>query len=255
MSTSSTSVFYDELNCYYHLIYPDWQASMDRQARALDSIIRSEGGPEPHTILDCSCGIGTQSLGLAALGYQVTASDLSPAAVERARLEARQRGLSLYFSVADMRSLYKHHGRTFDVVLSCDNSVPHLLSNEDILTAFRQFHECTNPGGICLVSLRDYAAMDFNSPTQLHPHGVRDAGDARYVLFQVWDLKPPLYDTTFYVIEQRASSQATVHATKSTYYAVPIPVVIQLMKEAKFEDVRRIDDVFFQPVIVGHKRK
>ena len=251
----STSAFYDELSGYYHLIFADWPASIDRQAGALDSIIRSEGGPEPHTILDCSCGIGTQSLGLAARGYEVTASDLSHAAVERARLEARQRDLSLQVSVADMRSLYKHHGRTFDVVLSCDNSVPHLLSNEDILTAFRQFYECTRPGGICLVSVRDYAAMDFSSRTQLHPYGVREVGDVRYVLFQVWELKPPLYDTTFYVIEHRGSSPATVHATRATYYAVPIPVLIQLMKEAKFQDVRRIEGVFFQPVIAGHKQK
>ena len=82
----STSAFYDELSGFYHLIFADWQASIERQARALDSIIRSEGGPEPHTILDCSCGIGTQSIGLAARGYEVAASDLSPAAVERARL-------------------------------------------------------------------------------------------------------------------------------------------------------------------------
>ncbi len=91
----STSAFYDELCCYYHLIFADWQTSIDRQAGALDSVIRSEGGPELHTILDCSCGIGTQSLGLVARGYEVTASDLSPAAVARARLEARQRNLSL----------------------------------------------------------------------------------------------------------------------------------------------------------------
>lgn len=154
-----------------------------------------------------------------------------------------------------MRSLYKHHGRTFDVVLSCDNSVPHLISNEDILTAFRQFYACTKAGGLCLVSVRDYAATDLSSRTQLHPYGVRDVGDARYVLFQVWDLKPPLYDTTFYVIEQRGNSPATVHATRATYYAVPIPVLIQLMKEAEFQDVRRLDGVFFQPIIAGHKQK
>lgn len=251
----STRAFYDELSRYYHLIFADWQASIDGHARALDSIIRSEGGAEFHTILDCSCGIGTQSLGLAVRGYEITASDLSPAAVERARLEARQRHLSLQVSVADMRSLYKHHERTFDVVLSCDNSVPHLLCNEDILTAFRQFYECTRPGGICLVSVRDYAAMDFSNRTQLHPYGVRDVGDVRYVLFQVWDLRPPLYDMTFYVIEHRGSAPATVHAAHATYYAVPIPVLIQLMKEAKFQDVHCIEGVFFQPIISGHKQK
>ena len=199
----STSAFYDELSCYYHLIFADWQASIDRQARALNSIIRSEGGPEPHTILDCSCGIGTQSLGLAVLDYEVTASDLSPGAVQRVRSEAQQRGLSIQASVADMRTLHDHHGRMFDVVLACDNSVPHLLSNEDILTAFQQFYACTNPGGICLVSVRDYATMDFSSQSQVHPYGVRDAAGVRCVLLQVWDLKLPLYDTTFYIIEHR----------------------------------------------------
>jgi SAM-dependent methyltransferase len=250
----STSVFYDELACYYHLIYADWQASIDRQAQALDSMIRSEAGPEAHTVLDGSCGIGTQSLGLAALGYEVQASDLSPAAVERARVEARQRNLPLQVSVADMRNVYEHHGRTFDVVLSCDNSVPHLLSNEDILTAFRQFYQCTRPGGICLVSVKDYAAMDFSSRTQLHPYGVRDVGEVRYVLFQVWDLKLPLYDMTFYVIEHRGSYPATVHTARATYYAVPIRVLIQLMEEAEFQDVHRIEGVFFQPIIAGRKR-
>ena len=75
------------------------------------------------------------------------------------------------------------------------------------------------------------------------------------VLFQIWDLKPPLYDTTFYVIEHCGNSPATVHAARATYYAVAIPDLIQLMKEARFQDVRRIDGVFFQPIIAGHKQQ
>jgi len=77
----TTAAFYDALTPFYHLIYPDWHASIARQAQALDSIIRSAGGSKLRTVLDAACGIGTQSLGLAALGYEVTASDLSPAAV------------------------------------------------------------------------------------------------------------------------------------------------------------------------------
>jgi SAM-dependent methyltransferase len=250
----STSAFYDTLSAHYHLLYPDWQASIERQGRTLHSIIRSEGGLHLHKVLASSCGIVTQSLGLAALGYEVTASDISPLAVQRARSEAQQRGLLVEASVADMRYLHAHHGRTFDVVLACDNSVPHLLSNEDILTAFQQFYACTNPGGICLVSVRDYATMDFSSPTQVHPYGVRDAPGVRFVLLQVWDSKPPLYDTTFYIIEHRKRSEVLVHATRATYYAVSIPILIQLMEQAKFQAVHRIDDEFFQPIIVGHKQ-
>ena len=160
----NTAAFYDKLTPYYHLIYPDWRASIGRQGRALDSIIRAESGSESRTVLDAACGIGMQSLGLAALGYEVTASDLSAASVERAQDEARQRGLSLRTSAADMRQVFDHHRRTFDVVIACDNSVPHLLSDAEILTAFRQFYECTAPGGICLISARDYATMEPGGP-------------------------------------------------------------------------------------------
>src|SRR5262252_389051 len=109
---------YDEIAILYHLIYRDWNAVIAQQATALDAIIREHVGPSPRSILDASCGIGTQALGLAALGHAVTASDLSSAAVQRACREARQRDLAIDFTVADMRRCAEVHGSGFDVVLS-----------------------------------------------------------------------------------------------------------------------------------------
>lgn len=77
---------YDEIATLYHLIYPDWNAAIAQQAVALDAIIRKDVGPPPRSILDVSCGIGTQALGLAALGHAVTASDLSSTVVVRSAL-------------------------------------------------------------------------------------------------------------------------------------------------------------------------
>ena len=79
--------FYDDLASFYHLIFEDWQANMDRQGAWLDSFIRAEW-PATRSVLDAACGIGTQALPLAARGYRVTASDISPAAVARAQREA-----------------------------------------------------------------------------------------------------------------------------------------------------------------------
>lgn len=70
-----------------------------------------------------------------------------------------------------MRLAYDHHRRSFDVVLACDNSVPHLLSDSDILSAFQQFYACTAPDGVCLVSVRDYAATDLSQAAQFQPYG------------------------------------------------------------------------------------
>jgi SAM-dependent methyltransferase len=252
-SAMSTCDFYDTLSPYYHLIYEDWDRSMAQQSGALDAIIRSKGGRHLLSVLDAACGIGTQSFGLAKLGYRVTASDISPSAVARAQREAINRGLSVQFSVADMRCVYAHHAREFDVVLACDNAIPHLLSDADILLALEQFYRCVAPGGLCLVSVRDYAALDMNIPVQIHPYAVRQEAEVRYILFQVWELHEPLYETSFYVVEHRAGAPPLTLATTATYYAVPIARLMRLMEQAGFSDVCRVDGEFFQPILTGRK--
>ena len=68
---SDTGQFYAGLAPLYHLIYSDWDQSMERQATVLDSVIHEAWG-KVSTVLDVSCGIGTQAIGLAKLGYIVT---------------------------------------------------------------------------------------------------------------------------------------------------------------------------------------
>jgi SAM-dependent methyltransferase len=244
--------FYETLAPYYHLIFPDWEESMRRQGRALDAIVRARAGAPVRTVLDAACGIGTQSLALARLGYAVTASDASPVAVARAAREAEARGLTLTTTVADMREAFDVHRRTFDLVLACDNAIPHLLSDAEILRAFEQLHRCTAPGGLCLVSVRDYAALEQGG-TQIHPYGVRQVGTTRYVLFQVWDWEGDRYDTTFYVIEHPAAGVPSVRSMRSTCYAVPIPTLMETMRRAGFAAVERLDGEYFQPVLVGRR--
>ena len=70
--------FYDSLAPYYHLLYDDWEASVARQGAALADLLDSHGVRRGETILDAACGIGTQTIGLLANGYSVTASDCSP---------------------------------------------------------------------------------------------------------------------------------------------------------------------------------
>jgi hypothetical protein len=64
-------------------------------------------------------------------------------------------------------------------VIACDSAVPHLLSDADILLAFEQFHRCTRPGGVCVISVGDYAAMEPGG-TRTIPFGVRDEAGTRY---------------------------------------------------------------------------
>lgn len=244
--------FYDELAPLYHLIFQDWDSSMARQGEQLQSIINAQW-PGHRTVLDVSCGIGTQAIALAMRGFQVTASDLSPKEVDRAAREAKQRGQDITFSVCDMRGSHVHHGSRFNVVISCDNSVPHLLSDADILIALKQMFACLRPGGGCLLTVRDYE-QEPRGRNIVKPYVVREENGKRYLGFQVWDFEGDLYDFTMFIIEEDLSSNAVhTHALRSRYYAISTDKLLALMREAGFQQVARLDEVFYQPVLVGTK--
>jgi SAM-dependent methyltransferase len=245
--------FYDQLAPFYHLIYQDWDASIARQAAALDGIIKEHWGGGVTTVLDVACGVGTQALGLASLGYAVTASDLSLGEVERARREAAARGLRVDLSVADMLEAHDHHKAQFDLVIACDNAVPHLLSDADLLRAFQQFYRCARPGGGCLITVRDYEKEE-RAGSHVKPYGLRVEGNTKYLVFQVWEFTGEIYDLAMYFVEDKGGADCTTHVMRTRYYAVGIGALMDLLSQAGFADIQRIDGRFFQPVIVGTRK-
>jgi SAM-dependent methyltransferase len=244
--------FYDRLAPFYHLIYQDWEASITKQASDLDSIIKEYWGGSVKSILDVACGIGTQSLGLASLGYAVTASDLSTGEIARARKEAEMRKLPIDFSVADMREAYSHHRRQFDLVIACDNAVPHLLTDDDLSEAFQQFYQCLSPGGGCLISVRDYEKEE-RAGVLVKPYGLRAEGNTKYLVFQVWEFHGLTYDLSMYFVEDKGDTECDTLVMRTKYYAVETAKLVELISQAGFKDVQRLDGRFFQPVIIGKR--
>ena len=246
------SEFYDKLTPFYHLIYADWESSIGQQARDLESIIREYWGEKINTVLDASCGIGTQSLGLSQLGFKVTASDLSFQTIKRGKEEALNRGLNIEFSLADMREIFEHYCRTFDMVMACDNSIPHLLTDAEIYKAFEQFYQSTKEGGGCIISVRDYAAEE-ETGVQVKPYGIRYENGIRYLIFQVWEFEGKTYELDMYFIEDSGGANCKTQVMRSKYYAVTIEKLVELMSEAGYKEVQRVDGRYFQPVIIGTK--
>jgi SAM-dependent methyltransferase len=247
------SDFYDQMAPLYHLIFPNWDESIERQAGQLASIIHERWGTGAKTILDVSCGIGTQAIGLARRGFSVTASDLSAGALARAKIEAQRRGVEIDFSACDMRKAHDHHQRQFDVVISCDNSITHLLNDDDLLLALRQMYDCTRPGGGCLLTVRDYDREERGTGL-VKPYGVREEGDKRYIIFQVWDFAGRIYDMAMYfVVDDRTSQQLVTHVMRIKYNAVGTDHLLDLMRKAGFTSTERLDGRFYQPVLVGDR--
>jgi SAM-dependent methyltransferase len=249
--------FYDELAPDHHLVYADWKASVRRQAAALDRLIRGHLGPRPLTVLDCACGIGTQSIGLALHGYRVHGTDLSPQAIERARREALGFAVRPSFAVADMRALGAHVEGTFDVVLACDNAIPHLLTDEDLGRALRIMGTKLVEGGLLLASLRDYDRLRVERP-RITPPNVFEGADGRRIVFQLWDWTADSdhYTVHLFIVQDRPGGWQMAHRT-AAYRAIRRDELGERLRQAGYSDVSWSmpeESGYFQPIVSARKR-
>lgn len=246
--------FYDQLASNYHLIFEDWEASIRRQAAVLGAILEKEcGSPQTVRILDCACGIGTQALGLAKLGFQVTACDLSPLAVERTGTEADKRGLSVRTFVADMLDLTEVPDGDFDAVICMDNALPHLESEEQLLRAAIQMRRKMRPDALFMASIRDYDRLVREKPAVLGPNFYSDDKQRR-IVHQVWDwLDDRRYTFHLYItreIQDRWESQHYV----SNYRSIMRDELNQILARSGFAVCRWIradESGFYQPIVLA----
>lgn len=250
---SSVADFYDQLALDYHRIYPDWDASMARQGRALNAVIHAELGLDHAAVLDCSCGIGTQAIALSRRGHRVMGSDISRFAVARAVREAALRGVSLPAAIADMRHLpFREH--QFDAVLSADNSLPHLLRSQDVAAALEEMRRVLRSGGLLMVSTRPYDEILKTRPTSTPPQ-LSSSSHGRTITFQLWNWHADgeHYDLEHFQLVSDAGHW-NVHVRRTTYWALSRKQLTQYAIDAGFTALAwktPEESRFFQPILTA----
>jgi SAM-dependent methyltransferase len=93
--------------------------------------------------------------------------------VERARANATQAGVQVRFEVADFANLGMFLGK-FGAVLCLGNSLPHLLSQEELLVALRQMRERLIPGGVLILHNLNYDLRLKKKPRFFSANGSAD---------------------------------------------------------------------------------
>lgn len=249
--------FYEALANDYHLIFQDWQTTVLQQGKVLHGLIQQQVQRFPLKVLDCSCGIGTQAIGLAQQGYTVHGTDLSPASVERAKALAEQMGVSASFAAADMRSLAQSVPHGFDVVISCDNALPHLLNLSDLQVACEQIYQTLRSGGLFIASIRDYDQLLEQKPTVTEPK-VHAGPDGRRIVFQSWNWAADgaTYRPTLFILKNEGEGWQMQHYT-SEYRALRRQELELSLHSAGFSALEwhfPADSGYYQPIVIAHKR-
>src|SRR2546423_662690 len=116
----------------------------DRWLPRLEAIA-VEHGLSGKRLLDVGCGTGKSFRPMLSAGYEVVGCDISPAMVERAHERA---GGEAEVLVADMRDLPLID--TFDLVTCIDDGLNYVLSDRELVAAFRGMARNLRPGGLLL---------------------------------------------------------------------------------------------------------
>jgi SAM-dependent methyltransferase len=246
---------YDDLADHYHLMFEDWNRSIEKQAAILGPLLEKYTERATPRVLDCACGIGTQTLGLSMRGHHLVASDLSRAAIARAKREAALRQLTIPFHIADMRNLSLIREDNFDAVLVADNALPHLLLKEDRNRALQEIAGKLRAGGVLLATCRDYDHLIQTRPATQPPafYGVRGS---RRIVHQVWDWDGEEYYIHLYISMETPAGWNVKHYV-SCYCALLRDDLTASLHETGFTTAQWLEPsetLFYQPVLIAMKK-
>lgn len=159
---------YTNLAGYFDAIFPVGEVQMRLIREALQFV-------NGRKILDAACGSGGYSLALAREGYTVTGIDLDPGMIAYAKDKAYRTGVNVTFRIEDMRHISESNAE-FSVALCLGNSLPHMLSDEDIQQALCELHRVLSTDGILILQNVNYDWVLKARPQQLPLIEQSDAG-------------------------------------------------------------------------------
>ena len=250
---SITQTFYNNLATQYDKLFLDWQATTREQAVILDRLFAECGFDKSARILDCACGIGTQAIGLAAIGYHVTGSDISDGEIAEAKERAVKNNVKLCFEHADFRVLAETFAEQFDVVIAMDNALPHMLTHDDLAAAIKSITNQIKDGGLFVASIRDYDALLLDKPPYSPPY-IHKTAKGQRVSFQTWTWEGDSYRLIQYIVDDEQTLQ--ISKFECEYRATRRQEITDLLAENgccevvwKFPD----ETGFYQPIVIAKR--
>ncbi len=160
------------------------------QDKNLEQVIKEES-IQPCSVLELGAGTGSNAVWLAGQGFNVTAMDISPTAIEIARGKAADAGVGITFVVGDILKDKIPHG-PFDLVF--DRGCFHVFDMPEDRSALAEIiRNQLNPGGywFSIIGSTDGPRRDSGPPRM----SVLDIASAVESRFEIISLKAIYLDT------------------------------------------------------------
>jgi SAM-dependent methyltransferase len=132
--------------------------------------VLEEGGVPRGRALEVGCGTGADAVCLAQQGFEVTAVDWSPQALERARSRARMAGVPVCFVLDDVFA-FARGGERYDFVY--DGGFYHFLRRHELDRYLDLLWRTTRPGSFYLALVGSTGEPQTGGPPQVSEEELR----------------------------------------------------------------------------------
>ena len=230
---------------YEHLapVYDYFVNWNSRLAYELPFLIKeiSQLGENTHElkVLDAACGTGRHAIALANEGFQMSGADLYPEMVSHARANAFAADQNLNLKTVGFGNMAKaFNGEQFDALLCLGNSLPHVLSQQELAQALIDFAALVKPGGIMILQSRNFDRVVKYKLRWMDPQAVDDK-NKHYVFFRFYDFLPNgLIQFNVMTLSQDGSPKWQTELDSTLLYPTISGHLLEEIKKAGFDQVR-----------------
>jgi SAM-dependent methyltransferase len=200
-------------------------------------------------VLDAATGTGMHVIALSQRGYVASGADLSQAMIERARENAAQAKADVRFKKAGFGELAVAFGADlpFDALLCLGNSLPHLLTADDLANALLDFAACLRPGGLLLIQNRNFDAV-MESRERWMPPQTHQAGENEWIFLRFYDyLAGGLIQFNIVTLQREAGQDWRQSIASTQLYPQKRAELEQAVRTAGFADVQAYGSLSGEP--------
>lgn len=186
-------------------------------------------------VLDCACGTGWHLSMFHDMGLTSFGSDISPEMLALAKLNLEGKYIPL--KQEDFRTLGNSWGDAFDMITCLTTSLPHMLTDDDVVKALVSMYDRLNEGGI-LVITNGITDSLLDTKPKFIPARVT-ATDGFYFVVEYPDEK----QFTFNILYVHAGGETLEHKfTSVTYNAMRKSVLERGFGRTQFKTISYFGD-------------
>lgn len=245
--------FYEEIAEHYD----DMTRFDDRVQRETDVLKGWVDRFRFRSAVDVACGTGIHAIILAKSGIQTVGADISETMLVKAKSHAEAHDVRVSWIQTAMQQARQNIEGEYEAVFCLGNSLPHLLTPEDLEAAVSSFFQLLSPGGIVVIQLLNYPRI---LKEQNRIVGIHRQGELEFIRF--YDFYPARILFNLLTIHwQNGKAAHTLNTT--TLYPYQKHELERALSKHRFCEFEYYGDMRFQPfdeqaspnlVLIGKKR-